>query len=204
MPTGTDGEVGVMPENMDVTPVEGAEAVVDEASAVQGDDATSGDQQPELNEGGVKALKAERDARRKLERELASLRKVQQEREDAEKSELQRAQEAAARLQEELTGAKRAAFAAGKGIPEDLLSGATPDEWEASAERLLAFRGAAQPVTQTAPRAAGVQGNTGQPVTTTAGQLSQADVQKMYAAKDYDGINKARAEGRLNTILGIN
>ena len=194
-----------MPEVTEVTPAEGDGAAQLEAPAqVEGEATSDGDQPAELNEGGVKALKAERDARRKLERELASLRKVQQEREDAEKSELQRAQEAAARLQEELTGAKRAAFAAGKGIPEELLSGATPDEWEASAERLLAFRGTAQPAQQTAPRAAGVQGNTGQPVTTNAGQMSQADVQKMYAAKDYDGINKARAEGRLNTILGIN
>lgn len=34
-------------------------------------------------------------------------------------------------------------------------------------------------------------------------QLTQADVQRMYAAKDYDGIEKAREEGRLNTVLGI-
>jgi hypothetical protein len=34
-------------------------------------------------------------------------------------------------------------------------------------------------------------------------QLTQSDVQRMYAAKDYDGIDKARSEGRLNTVLGI-
>ena|SRR5450759_2697152 len=34
------------------------------------------------------------------------------------------------------------------------------------------------------------------------GQLTQADVQTMTAAKDYDGITKAQAEGRLNVLLG--
>lgn len=38
---------------------------------------------------------------------------------------------------------------------------------------------------------------------TGASQLTETDVQRMYAAKDYDGIEKARQEGRLNTVLGI-
>lgn len=33
-------------------------------------------------------------------------------------------------------------------------------------------------------------------------QLSEADVQRMYAAKDYAGIEKARQEGRLTKVLG--
>lgn len=33
-------------------------------------------------------------------------------------------------------------------------------------------------------------------------QLSEADVQRMYAAKDYAGIEKARQEGRLSNLLG--
>jgi hypothetical protein len=37
----------------------------------------------------------------------------------------------------------------------------------------------------------------------TPSQLTETDVQRMYAAKDYDGIEKARQEGRLNTVLGI-
>jgi len=35
-----------------------------------------------------------------------------------------------------------------------------------------------------------------------APQLSEADVKAMYAAKDYAGIEKARAEGRLSKLLG--
>jgi len=34
------------------------------------------------------------------------------------------------------------------------------------------------------------------------GQLSQADVTHMYAQKDYDGITKAQAEGRLSKLMG--
>lgn len=33
-------------------------------------------------------------------------------------------------------------------------------------------------------------------------QLSEADVKRMYAEKDYDGIAKAQAEGRLSNLLG--
>lgn len=34
-------------------------------------------------------------------------------------------------------------------------------------------------------------------------QLTKADVERMYAAKDYAGIEKARVEGRLNDVLGV-
>lgn len=34
-------------------------------------------------------------------------------------------------------------------------------------------------------------------------QLSEQDVQRMYREKDYEGIDKARSEGRLNDVLGI-
>lgn len=37
-----------------------------------------------------------------------------------------------------------------------------------------------------------------------ASQLTEQEVTRMYKARDYDGIEKARAEGRLNTVLGIN
>lgn len=45
------------------------------------------------------------------------------------------------------------------------------------------------------------QGNSGSgPV--TPGQLSEADVKRLYANKQYDEIEKARSEGRLTTVLG--
>ena len=34
-------------------------------------------------------------------------------------------------------------------------------------------------------------------------QLSEADVKRLYAEKNYDAIEKARTEGRLNLVLGI-
>lgn len=188
-----------MPDVQDVTPAEEVGAVVDEAPTSRGE---TNDGDVPLGEGGVKALRAERERAKRLESELRAFREAEQQRAEAEKSELQKAQERAERAEQAAQAAERRAFAASAGIPENLLTGATPEEWQASADALIAFRGAQQQ--RHAPAAEGVQGNTGQPVTTTAGQLSQADVQKMYAAKDYDGINKARAEGRLNTILGIN
>lgn len=157
-----------------------------------------------LNDGGMKALESERRARRLAEKELKALRDVEQKRADAEKSELQKAVERAERAEKLASDAERRAFAAAQGIPADLLTGATPDDWQASADALKAFQQAAAPQRQVAPRAEGVQGNTGTPVTTSAGQLTGDDVKRMYAAKDYDGINKARTEGRLNNILGAN
>jgi hypothetical protein len=38
--------------------------------------------------------------------------------------------------------------------------------------------------------------------TQNVAQLSEADVKRMYAEKDYDGISKAQAEGRLSNLLG--
>lgn len=37
---------------------------------------------------------------------------------------------------------------------------------------------------------------------TTAGQLTKEDLQRMYAAGDHDGIEKARQEGRFNQLTG--
>lgn len=46
------------------------------------------------------------------------------------------------------------------------------------------------------------QGSSGSGAGGAPAQLSAEDVQRMYAAKDYDGIAKAQAEGRLATLLG--
>lgn len=64
---------------------------------------------------------------------------------DLEK-EQQRAAEAEARLAELELRATRAEVAAEKGVPADLLTGATRDEIEAAADRLIEFRGAKTPV----------------------------------------------------------
>jgi len=38
---------------------------------------------------------------------------------------------------------------------------------------------------------------------TAVAQLSQADLKRMAAANDWAGIQKARKEGRFNTLIGI-
>lgn len=75
-------------------------------------DATS-DNDQQLNEGGLKALKAEREARQKAERKLAAL----------ESENLRRD------------------VATSKGVPADLLTGSSKEELETQADRLLEFRG---------------------------------------------------------------
>lgn len=39
---------------------------------------------------------------------------------------------------------------------------------------------------------------------TTAGQLSKQDLDRMYKAGEHEAIEKARAEGRFNALLGVN
>lgn len=120
--------------------------------------------------------------------------------EEASKSEQQKLAERATRAEAELAAAKaeaeRAAIASAKGVPVELLSGSTREELEAAADRLLAFKG----VPPKAPPAYG-QGEQG-PSPTPAKQLTAEDVKKLYDAKQYDEIEKARAEGLLTDLLG--
>lgn len=98
--------------------------------------------------------------------------------------------------------ALRAEVAQAKGVPGALLTGSTLEELNAAADALIAFRGEA-PKPPAAPSAAG-QGKVGEPVGAGAPQLTQEDVTRLYAEKQYDEIEKARTEGRLNSVLGIN
>jgi septal ring factor EnvC (AmiA/AmiB activator) len=59
---------------------------------------------------------------------------------EASKSEVQKLQENYTTLQKELNTERRKAFAAVKGIPVAAVTGDTPEEWEAAAEALLAWR----------------------------------------------------------------
>lgn len=98
-----------------------------------------------LGEGGLKALSAERDARKAAEKAAADALAKVKEYEDRDKTEVQKQQEALERAQKELadlTVAKtRAEVAAAKGVPAVLLNGSTQEELEASADALIAFRG---------------------------------------------------------------
>ena len=114
------------------------------------------------------------------------------------KSELQKAQEAAAKAEARAAAmeaeAMRAKVAAATGVDADLLSGSSEDELRASAERLLAWRGAQVP--KGAPAAdAGVRGDE----IRAARQLTREDLKKMSPAE----IIKARQDGQLNNIMGI-
>lgn len=114
------------------------------------------------------------------------------------KSELQKAQEAAAKAEARAAAmeaeAMRAKVAAATGVDADLLSGSSEDELRASAERLLAWRGAQVP--KGAPATdAGVRGDE----IRAARQLTREDLKKMSPAE----IIKARQDGQLNNIMGI-
>lgn len=114
------------------------------------------------------------------------------------KSELQKAQEAAAKAEARAAAmeaeAMRVKVAAATGVDADLLSGSSEEELRASAERLLAWRGAQVP--KGAPAAdAGVRGDE----IRAARQLTRDDLKKMSPAE----IIKARQDGQLNNIMGV-
>lgn len=119
--------------------------------------------------------------------------------EEANKSELEkvlaRAEAAEKAAAEATLKALRADVATAKGVPAALLSGSTQEELEAAADALLAFKGTAAP--PKAPSADG-QGPVGTPIGGPE-QLSRADLVGMSP----EDITKAKAEGRLDVLLGI-
>ncbi len=142
-----------------------------------------------------KDLSRKNEARAKENAEKARL---FDEHEEQGKSELQKAQEAAAKAEARAaaleTKVLRAQVAAAKGVDADLLSGTSQEELEASADRLLAWRGAQTP--KGAPSSdAGVRGEQIRAVK----QLTREDLKKMSPAE----ILKARKDGQLNDIMGI-
>lgn len=114
------------------------------------------------------------------------------------KSELQKAQEAAAKAEARAAAMEaevmRAKVAASTGVDADLLSGSSEEELRASAERLIAWRGAQVP--KGAPSSdAGIRGEQIRAVK----QLTRGDIKKMSPSE----ILKARKDGQLNNIMGI-
>lgn len=114
--------------------------------------------------------------------------------EESQKSELQKAADRAAaaeaRAAEVEVRATRAEIAAAKGVPAALLSGTTAEELEASADALLEFR-------SQAPKPDFGGGDRGKDVAGLK-QVTESELNSMTPAQ----INTARAEGRLNAILG--
>lgn len=181
---------------------------IDAPSAETGGDATSSQDAPAAAaEDTAQQVDWEAEARKWKElsrknesrmKENAEKARLYDEAQEQGKSELQKAQEAAAKAEARAAAmeaeAMRAKVAAATGVDADLLSGSSEEELRASAERLLAWRGAQVP--KGAPATdAGVRGDE----IRAARQLTREDLQKMSPAE----IIKARQDGQLNNIMGI-
>lgn len=181
---------------------------IDAPSAEAGGDATSAQETPAAAaEDTAQQVDWEAEARKWKElsrknesrmKENAEKARLYDEAQEQGKSELQKAQEAAAKAEARAAAmeaeALRAKVAAATGVDADLLSGSSEDELRASAERLLAWRGAQVP--KGAPATdAGVRGDE----IRAARQLTREDLKKMSPAE----IIKARQDGQLNNIMGI-
>lgn len=85
-----------------------------------------------------------------------------------------------------------------KGIPAealDLLTGSSREDLEAQADKLLSLI-----AEQSKPKSPKPDEFQGKPTTSTAGQLTEADLKGMSP----ESIMEAKKAGRLNTVLGIN
>jgi hypothetical protein len=128
--------------------------------------------------------------------------------EESQKTEQQKYADAAAKAEAKATATAaelaRVKAAVKHGLSEedlDLLgTHGTPEEIDARAERLAA-RIKAAGANKPKPDFGG--GDRGTDVGSKADQLSKDDVSRLYAEKNYAEIEKAREEGRLNTVLGI-
>ncbi len=180
---------------------------VDGASAEAGGDAASAQETPAAAEDAAQQVDWEAEARKWKElsrknesrmKENAEKARLYDEAQEQGKSELQKAQEAAANAEARAAAmeaeALRAKVAAATGVDADLLAGSSEEELRASAERLLAWRGAQVP--KGAPATdAGVRGDE----IRAARQLTRDDLKKMSPAE----IIKARQDGQLNNMMGI-
>jgi hypothetical protein len=89
----------------------------------------------------------------------------------------------------------RAEVASAKGVPAALLTGTTQEELEASADAMLAFKGK----TPTAPSSDGA-GNVGTPLNGGLIQITSHDELNSMTPGE---VNKARRDGRLDSLMGI-
>lgn len=157
----------------------------------------------DLGDAGKKALAAERTAKRAAEKRAAELEAKVKEFEDASKTEAEKAAaraEAAEKALAEVTAkAARLQVAAEVGVPADLvefLTGSDEESLRAQAEKLMAATAANK-----APRAPQPDPSQGAKPGGSTGptQLARADLARMSP----EAIVAAKAEGRLNDVLGI-
>lgn len=116
--------------------------------------------------------------------------------EEASKTELQKAQDASQRYEKELgelrLQAIRAVVAANKNVPIELLFGSSEEEFNSSADQLIAFRGAAK-------KPDFGSGQRGTDIETKVDQITSRDSIKTMTPQD---IVKAKSEGRFEELLG--
>lgn len=181
---------------------------VDGASAEAGGDAASAQETPAAAaEDTAQQVDWEAEARKWKElsrknesrmKENAEKARLYDEAQEQGKSELQKALDKAAQAEARVKAlevqAARAQVAAAKGVDMDLLSGSTLEELEASADRLLAWRGAQIPKGAPASDA----GHRGEEIRASK-QLTREDLKTMSAEQ----INQARRAGQLNDVMGI-
>ena len=155
----------------------------------------------DLGDAGKKALAAERAAKRAAEKQVAELAAKVKEFEDASKSEAEKAAaraEAAEKALAEMTAkALRLQVVTEVGVPADLaefLTGSDEESLRAQAEKLMAATAASK-----APRAPQPDPSQGAKPNGAASQLTRADL----AGMSPEAITTAKAEGRLNDLLGI-
>lgn len=155
-----------------------------------------------LGEPGLKALQAEREARKKAEKAAAeALQRVEQF-EERDKSELERATERASKFEAELADIKaenlRMRVAAETELPANLrkfLTGSDEESLREQAQELLAAT--ATDTAKRRPQPDPAQG--ARPPEPGKSQLTRADL----VGKSDDWINEQREAGRLDEILGI-
>ena len=181
---------------------------VDGASAETGGDAPVAQETPAAAaEDTAQQVDWEAEARKWKElsrknesrmKENAEKARLYDEVQEQSKSELQKAQEAAAKAEARAAAmeaeALRAKVAAATGVDADLLSGSSEEELRASAERLLAWRGAQVPKGAPASDA----GHRGDEIRSSK-QLTREDLKTMSAEQ----INEARRSGQLNRMMGL-
>ncbi len=118
---------------------------------------------------------------------------------EAQKSDLQRAEDRAAaaeqRAADAILRAEKASIAATTGVDPNLLAGTTPEELQASADALIAWRGTTTP--PAAPRVGGadITGGAAKPVIYTRAQIADPS---FYATHRAD-ILAAQQQGRITT-----
>lgn len=123
----------------------------DTTTEVSGANTSSDSKAEPLGENGLKALQAERDARKALEKQLSDAQAAIKQHEEANLSELQKAQKAASDIQAELETLRRESLvnkvALSKGVPADLtqfLTGADEAAITEQADLLLSRLGKPQ------------------------------------------------------------